>query len=118
MIPVVVGSNPIIHPSSSHVAGDTTVHGPLAQLVEQLTLNQLVEGSNPSRPTKRQNADRKTVGVLFCAFRWGECKQGGGRDRRTQPEWSQVVASDDGSFALASESSQVALVLRGRATVK
>ena len=25
--------------------------GPLAQLVEQLTFNQLVEGSNPSRPT-------------------------------------------------------------------
>gem|GEM_PF-4550251 len=26
-------------------------YGPLAQLAEQLTLNQLVEGSNPSRPT-------------------------------------------------------------------
>ena len=26
--------------------------GPLAQLVEQWTLNPLVEGSNPSRPTK------------------------------------------------------------------
>lgn len=25
--------------------------GPLAQLVEQLAFNQLVEGSNPSRPT-------------------------------------------------------------------
>ncbi len=25
--------------------------GPLAQSVEQLTFNQLVEGSNPSRPT-------------------------------------------------------------------
>ena len=51
VIPVVVGSNPIIHPSFS----DKQVPGPLAQLVEQLTLNQLVEGSNPSRPT---NPDR------------------------------------------------------------
>ncbi len=29
----------------------TTVFGPLAQLVEQLTLNQLVVGSSPTRPT-------------------------------------------------------------------
>ena len=31
--------------------GLQVLNGPLAQLVEQLTLNQLVEGSNPSRPT-------------------------------------------------------------------
>ena len=42
VIPVVVGSSPIIHPN----------YGPLAQLVEQWTLNPLVEGSNPSWPTK------------------------------------------------------------------
>ena len=41
VIPVVVGSNPIVHP----------IFGPLAQLVEQVTLNHLVEGSSPSRPT-------------------------------------------------------------------
>ena len=41
VIPVVVGSSPIIHPS----------FGPLAQLVEQVTLNHLVVGSNPTRPT-------------------------------------------------------------------
>ena len=41
MIPVVVGSSPIVHP----------ILGPLAQLVEQVTLNHLVEGSSPSRPT-------------------------------------------------------------------
>ena len=29
--------------------------GSLAQLVEQLTLNQLVAGSNPARPTNRIN---------------------------------------------------------------
>ena len=41
VIPVVVGSSPIVHP----------IFGPLAQLVEQVTLNHLVEGSSPSRPT-------------------------------------------------------------------
>ena len=41
VIPVVVGSNPIAHP----------IHGPLAQLAEQLTLNQRVAGSSPARPT-------------------------------------------------------------------
>ena len=30
--------------------------GPLAQLVEQLTLNQRVVGSNPTRPTNRINS--------------------------------------------------------------
>ena len=58
MIPVVVGSNPIIHPSSTPVFRVDPVSGPLAQLVEQLTLNQLVEGSNPSRPT---NASKTPV---------------------------------------------------------
>ncbi len=41
VIPVVVGSSPIIHPKS----------GPLAQLVEQETLNLLVESSSLSGPT-------------------------------------------------------------------
>jgi hypothetical protein len=43
VIPAVVGSRPIVHPIFSI--------GPLAQLVEQWTLNPLVEGSNPSWPT-------------------------------------------------------------------
>ena len=43
VIPAVAGSSPVVHP--------THFHGPLAQLVEQLTLNQLVVGSNPTRPT-------------------------------------------------------------------
>ena len=42
VIPVVVGSSPIVHPS----------FGPLAQLVEQQTLNLTVIGSTPIRPTK------------------------------------------------------------------
>ena len=41
VVPVVVGSSPIVHPKS----------GPLAQLVEQETLNLLVVGSIPTRPT-------------------------------------------------------------------
>ena len=44
VIPTVVGSSPIVHPKS--------VPGPLAQLVEQVTLNHLVVGSSPTRPTK------------------------------------------------------------------
>ena len=42
VIPAVAGSSPVVHP---------IFNGPLAQLVEQLTLNQLVVGSNPTRPT-------------------------------------------------------------------
>ena len=54
--PVVVGSNPIVHPimrlfSEQPLVPCTTGFGPLAQLVEQLTLNQLVVGSSPTRPT-------------------------------------------------------------------
>ena len=41
VIPVVVGSSPISHP----------IFGPLAQLVEQETLNLLVECSSHSWPT-------------------------------------------------------------------
>ncbi len=44
--PAVVGSNPIAHPN-----WPSPLCGPLAQLVEQLTLNQSVAGSSPARPT-------------------------------------------------------------------
>ena len=44
VIPVVVGSSPIVHPISFYT-------GPLAQLVEQWTLNPFVVGSTPTRPT-------------------------------------------------------------------
>jgi hypothetical protein len=43
VIPAVAGSSPVVHP--------IFLNGPLAQLVEQLTLNQLVVGSTPTRPT-------------------------------------------------------------------
>jgi hypothetical protein len=45
VIPAVVGSSPIVHPTPRRN------RGLLAQLVEQLTLNQLVIGSSPIRPT-------------------------------------------------------------------
>ena len=64
VIPVVVGSSPIVHPKIQ-------VSGPLAQLVEQLTLNQLVVGSNPTRPTTETRTpvdiDRR---FAFLGFRW------------------------------------------------
>ena len=47
VIPVVVGSSPIVHPKMI----ERTRYGSLAQLVEQLTLNQRVVGSIPTRPT-------------------------------------------------------------------
>ncbi len=55
VIPAVVGSSPIVHPI-------TLIVGSLAQLVEQLTFNQLVTGSNPVRPTNyRQNIILQTL---------------------------------------------------------
>jgi hypothetical protein len=57
VIPAVAGSSPVVHPTfkagrkSGVRSGLTKVFGPLAQLVEQLTLNQLVVGSIPTRPT-------------------------------------------------------------------
>ena len=62
VIPVVVGSSPIVHPKSG--LGSTDNCGPLAQLVEQLTLNQLVVGSNPTRPTN-WNSSLQRCGLLF-----------------------------------------------------
>ena len=56
VIPAVAGSSPVVHPTfhdgcESSSALLERVFGPLAQLVEQLTLNQLVVGSIPTRPT-------------------------------------------------------------------
>jgi hypothetical protein len=58
VIPVVVGSSPIVHPKIQ-------VSGPLAQLVEQLTLNQLVVSSNLTRPTNTETPTL-VVGVSLC----------------------------------------------------
>jgi hypothetical protein len=60
VIPAVAGSSPVVHPTflagceSSDVFRERFI-GPLAQLVEQLTLNQLVVGSIPTRPTNSIN---------------------------------------------------------------
>jgi hypothetical protein len=47
------------------VAERQNPNGPLAQLVEQWTLNPLVEGSNPSRPTKKDKGVRRELGPFF-----------------------------------------------------
>ena len=60
VVPVVVGSSPIGHPRLAITKTRLSIYGivteghegPLAQLVEQLTLNQRVVGSIPTRPTK------------------------------------------------------------------
>ena len=86
VIPVVVGSSPIVHPIFMYVIRGIRVtggvndfvalvwegyrgaqFGPLAQLVEQLTLNQLVVGSSPTWPT-RLNA-RPVPGFFLGIFR-------------------------------------------------
>ena len=85
VIPVVVGSSPIVHPILMRAQSvgsygcvywfcvlpddsDKTLSlGPLAQLVEQLTLNQLVVGSSPTWPT-RLNA-RPVPGFFLGIFR-------------------------------------------------
>jgi hypothetical protein len=57
VIPAVAGSSPVVHPTFQRLGQKSggalvlKVFGPLAQLVEQLTLNQLVVGSIPTRPT-------------------------------------------------------------------
>ena len=50
VIPAVAGSSPVVHPTFGVWFVEWFI-GPLAQLVEQLTLNQLVVGSIPTRPT-------------------------------------------------------------------
>ena len=58
VIPAVAGSNPVVHPTLGYAVEDCEkkcLYGPLAQLVEQLTLNQLVVGSIPTRPTNYDN---------------------------------------------------------------
>src|SRR5579875_3377436 len=57
--------------------------GPLAQLVEQLTLNQLVVGSNPTRPTNTDRRPGNRAPYFFasapspCGARAGRSERGG-----------------------------------------
>jgi hypothetical protein len=83
--------------------------GPLAQLVEQGTLNPKVEGSNPSRPIRTPVVEPNPHGCVCqacqacrdcaCGAYLGaylECGTSGERDRPTRSE-SKVRASDFGS---------------------
>jgi hypothetical protein len=45
------------------------IYGPLAQLVEQLTLNQLVVGSIPTRPTIYASAVKNLHGTFVSVYR-------------------------------------------------
>ena len=71
VIPAVAGSSPVVHPTPNAVAEVGAVHclnrfyGPLAQLVEQLTLNQLVVGSIPTRPTNFMNIFIELLAITF-----------------------------------------------------
>ena len=56
VVPRVVGSSPIIHP--------TQERGPIAQLVERRTLNPSVPGSSPGGPTIFNTHCPRAVGVL------------------------------------------------------
>jgi hypothetical protein len=63
VIPAVAGSSPVVHPTFVGwvVCWLKGLFGPLAQLVEQLTLNQLVVGSIPTRPTNFKDLDARRI---------------------------------------------------------
>src|ERR1700727_1037881 len=94
VIPAVAGSSPVVHPTfddgceSSSALLEKGFLGPLAQLVEQLTLNQLVVGSIPTRPT-----------ISFIQFNKLRAFQNapnsclGNKTRVVQFEWGKLVAS-------------------------
>ena len=98
VIPAVVGSSPIGHPrfvitqTQSSIYGIVTeVHGgPLAQLVEQLTLNQRVAGSIPARPTTtgENMYDQIRLLALFSDLYRIRCESGGtGRRAGFRCQW-------------------------------
>ena len=65
VIPVVVGSSPIVHPNLLKIKKRC---GPLAQLVEQWTLNPLVIGSIPIRPTTNKLGKRCFMSKFYVLF--------------------------------------------------
>src|SRR5690349_9330180 len=82
--------------------------GPLAQLVEQLTLNQLVVGSNPTRPTNndRRPGNRAPVFFLstrthFSLFPLGRDRDGAARLARESVETGSDVVPDPHSNPLS-----------------
>ena len=52
-------------------------HGSLAQLVEQLTFNQLVAGSNPARPTILLHEESKLMWAISSVGRAPALQAGG-----------------------------------------
>ena len=72
-----------------------SLYGALAQLVEQLTLNQLVVGSIPTRPTISKNGLWKTLQTRFslihCRVIAGTHKQELNRKTGWNPAWILAV---------------------------
>ncbi len=90
--PVVEGSNPFAHPiffdRKRFVEKRLAKEGPLAQLAEQLTLNQRVPGSSPGRPT---------TGID--GFRRIRCESGEtGRRAGFRCQWGYPLESSSLSF--------------------
>ncbi len=56
-------------PGDKQLASGNNKRGSLAQLVEQLTFNQLVAGSNPARPTIFLDGDVSTLLSIFVTGR-------------------------------------------------
>ena len=72
VIPVVVGSSPIVHPTFEGSRLNRETGGPLAQLVEHRTLNPPVRGSNPRGPTTSTLLRRSSNQENLCRVSlWG-----------------------------------------------
>ena len=98
VVPAVVGSSPIGHPRLAIIKTRLSIYGivtkgcggPLAQLVEQLTLNQRVAGSIPARPTRtgENMYDQFRLLALLPNLRGIRCESGGtGRRAGFRCQW-------------------------------
>ena len=98
VVPAVVGSSPIGHPRLVKTKTRLSINGiviegqggPLAQLVEQLTLNQRVAGSIPARPTRtgENMYDQFRLLALFSNLYRIRCESGGtGRRAGFRCQW-------------------------------
>ena len=66
-----------------------TLYAPLAQLVEQLTLNQWVQGSSPWRCTSK--------GYMVFLFLWCTVRDSKEPRHRADFRWTSVTAADQGA---------------------
>ncbi len=76
-------------------AEGTWIFGPLAQLVEQLTLNQRVEGSIPSRPTPVRNRQFCVMSEVAVPVRKPRVRRQTRLRPVTPPRYHVVLLNDD-----------------------